>query len=164
MIDIFQCCYNFFLHLYIFDAFFSIMLVFLVLLYFFDAFLVILLMWFNQYILYCYKWSLYLYFCDAFNKCDYFVKYLSDFLHYLQGFQYWYHQISLISLFLFLYVSNLMIDIFQCCYQFFCIFISLMPFFQFLVEWHKWWWAYQQCSRNFFMQPLITVFVLLYIF
>ena len=38
-----------------------------------------------------------------------FVKYLSDSLHYLQGFQYWYHQISLMSLFLFLYWSNLMI-------------------------------------------------------
>ena len=47
--------------------------------------------------------------------CGYFVKYLSYFWHYLQGFQYWYLQISLISLFVFLYASNLMIDMWLFC-------------------------------------------------
>ena len=133
MINIFQCCYNFFCIFISLMPFFNCVGISCasVLLWCHSCNCVNVIEWVH---LVCYKLPLHLYFCDAFNKGHYFVKYLSDFWYYLQGFQYWYHQTSVISLILSLYASNLMIDIFQCCYKFFCIFISLMLFF--LLSWY----------------------------
>ena len=71
-----------------------------------------------------------------------FCKYLSYFWHYLQDFQYWYHQISFISLFLFLYASNFMIDMLLFCeisFKFLALFTGFSilvssNFFHFIVS------------------------------